>query len=155
MRQEKVLAAVVLGARAVFGSKQKLFTGSTVMDTALIVDGKTIISQADMPRVLIIGIASALGVEKRYIQDLTCLNLGDNNIQVQGNFQRLHNAYTEAARAAALSDWSDEAKREAVKNGTHRFILKHNLMARKVHEELKSTLIPEFPYHFKRTKPND
>ena len=154
MRQEKILAAVVQGARAVFGSKQKILCGSTVMDTPVLSGDKVLITQADIPKVLIVGIASALGVEKRYIQDLTLLDLGDNNVQVSANFTRLHNAYTEAARiAATVSDWSDAGKNEAVRNGSHRFMLKHNLMARRIHEELKGEkTLPEFPYQFKRSK---
>jgi hypothetical protein len=151
MRPEKVLAAVVLAARSVFASKGKTIVG-TLMDTAVKgADGKVLISREDFPKVLIIGIASSLGVEKRHIQDLSCLDLGENNPQVQANFQRFATAYTEAAKLVGQVDWEDKVRSE--ENGMQRFILKHNLMCRKVHLHIApEKTIPEFPYQFKRSK---
>jgi hypothetical protein len=87
------------------------------------------------------------------IQDVSALDLGETSIQVTNNLNSLQKKYARGTTMAVnVTDWSESAAKDAKKQGVSRFIIKHNLMARKIHELLGSEVLPEFPYKFKREK---
>lgn len=155
MRPEKTLAAILQAARMCFVSKQKVLQGSTILDTPLrdLESGETVIGQTEMPRVFVVGMALHLGVPRHLLQDVSALDLGETSIQITNNLNALQKKYAKATTMAVnVSDWSEASLKESRKSGVGRFIIKHNLMARKVHELMGNEVLPEFPYLFKREK---
>lgn len=151
MKDKKILlGAVTVAARAVFGSKQKTFMGNTQDCDVLRIPGCEI-GHTDIPRVMVVGIATSLGVPREVLADLSALDLGETEQQITRNLAVLQGKYNEAAKFCMTATDGEEN----VKNGVKRFLLKHNLLVRHINHQLSGQVLPEFPYRFKREKHHD
>ena len=148
MKNDKIiLAAIMAAARSVFASKLKVLIGNEKDADPLNLDNVKI-TGADMPRVMVVGIANALGVPRKELADLTALDLGETEQQVTNNLASLQNKYEQAVKYCI--SMKDDPKN--VKNGAKRFALKHQLMLNHIEQNLEGVALPSFPYVFKREK---
>jgi hypothetical protein len=145
--QKIVLAAILAAARAVFASKMKVLIGNEKDADPLNLENVKI-TGADMPRVMVVGIANALGVPRKDLADLTALDLGETEQQVTNNLSSLQNKYEQATKyCMSMNDGAHN-----IRNGAKRFALKHQLMLNHIEQNLEGVALPSFPYVFKRVK---
>lgn len=155
MSKERILTKLVLATRIIFNSRNKTLAGSINDDTIYLhemIDGEkvpVVIEQTEIPRVMVVGIADSLKIPLKMVKDLSALNLGDSNQQIEKNYAVLKHKYDLCVNTA-LSMNPEKAPK-----GMRRFVIKHNLITRNLNNQLGSNVIPDFPFKFKRALPND